>query len=102
MKKGTKTLKLAICIFWVFWHYISSMRQIGSFCPTIVVFLTTLLKTDCLYVHYHLQVQANQKKNCTKKPMLFLASMGKTGLSHDIFFLNSHLGLLRLFRLNEN
>ena len=27
-----------------------------------------------------------QKKNCTKKPMVFLVSMGKTGLSHDIFF----------------
>ena len=26
------------------------------------------------------------QKNCTKKPMLFLASMGKTGLCHDIFF----------------
>ena len=37
-------------------------------------------------LHYHLQVQANSKKNCTKKPMLFLASMGKTGLTHDIFF----------------
>ena len=36
--------------------------------------------------HYHLQVQANSKKKCTKKPMLFLASMGETGLSHDIFF----------------
>ena len=36
--------------------------------------------------HYHLQVEANSKKNCTKKPMLFLASMGKTGLTHDIFF----------------
>ena len=36
--------------------------------------------------HYHLQVQANSKKNCTKKQMLFLVSMGKTGLSHDIFF----------------
>ena len=27
-----------------------------------------------------------QKKNGTKKPMLFLISMGKMGLSHDIFF----------------
>ena len=26
------------------------------------------------------------KKNCTKKTTLFLASMGETGLSHDIFF----------------
>ena len=30
-----------------------------------------------------------QKKNCTKKPMLFLASMGKTGLCHDIVFIFS-------------
>ena len=36
--------------------------------------------------HYHLQVEANSKKNCTKKPMLFLAALGKTGSSHDIFF----------------
>ena len=36
--------------------------------------------------HYHLQVQANPKRNCTKKPMLFLASMGETGLTHDFFF----------------
>ena len=86
MKKGTKRLKLAICIFWVFWHYISSMRQIGSFCPTIVVFLRTLSKTDCLYVHYHLQVQANPKKIVQKKTMLFLASMGETGLTHYICF----------------
>ena len=51
---------------------------------------------SCLWVHtysqhYHLEVQANTKK-LYKKPMLFLASMGETGLSHDIF-LNSHLGL---------
>ena len=26
------------------------------------------------------------QKNCTKIPMLFLASMGETGLTHDIFF----------------
>ena len=41
----------------------------------------------CSYflIHYHLEVQANPKKNCTKKPMLFLASIGETGLSHDIF-----------------
>ena len=35
--------------------------------------------------HYHLQVQANPKK-LYKKTMLFLASMGETGLTHDIFF----------------
>jgi hypothetical protein len=38
------------------------------------------------YRHYHLEVQANPKTNGTKNPMLFLASMGKTELSHDIFF----------------
>ena len=36
--------------------------------------------------HYHLEVQANPKKNGTKNPMLFFASMGETGLCHDIFF----------------
>ena len=39
-----------------------------------------------LFEHYHLQVKANPQKNGTKKPMLFLASIGKTGLSHDILF----------------
>ena len=33
--------------------------------------------------HYH---QANPPKNCTKESMLFLVSMGETGLSYDIFF----------------
>ena len=37
-------------------------------------------------IHYNLEVQANTKKNGTKKPMLFLASMGETALSHDLFF----------------
>jgi hypothetical protein len=37
-------------------------------------------------IHYHLEVQANHSKNATKKTMLILASMGETGLSHDIFF----------------
>ena len=36
--------------------------------------------------HYHLEVQANTKKSYKKKPMLFLASMGETGWTHDIFF----------------
>ena len=40
----------------------------------------------CPDKHYHLQVQANPQKNCTKNQMLFLASKGETGLSHDIFF----------------
>ena len=39
-----------------------------------------------VHTHYHLEVQANPKKIVQKKPMLFLASMGKTGLSHDVFF----------------
>ena len=38
------------------------------------------------HIHCHLEVQANSKKKYPKKPMLFLVSMGKTGLSHDIFF----------------
>ena len=42
--------------------------------------------------HYHLKVQANPPKNGTKKPMLFLASMGETGLSHDISFSKFSLG----------
>ena len=38
-------------------------------------------------VHYHLQVQANPKKKLyKKKTMLFLASIGELGLTHDIFF----------------
>ena len=53
-----------------------------------------------LLKHYHLEVQANPPKKWHKKPMLFLASMGETGISHYIFF-NSHLGLLRLLRLKE-
>ena len=40
-------------------------------------------------------------KNCTKKGMLFLASMGETGLTHDIFFCNSNLGLSRSLRPKE-
>ena len=36
--------------------------------------------------HYHLEVQANPQKMAQKNPMLFLASMGEMGLSHDIFF----------------
>ncbi len=35
-------------------------------------------------VHYHLEVKANPKK-WYKKKMLFLVSIGKTGLFHDIF-----------------
>ena len=50
--------------------------------------------------HYHLKVQANPK-NMQKIPMLFFASMGETGLRHDIF-LNSHLDLSRPLRSNDN
>ena len=49
------------------------------------------------YKHYHLEVQANPQKMAQKKTML---SMGETGLSHDIFFLNSQLGL-RSLRSND-
>ena len=38
-----------------------------------------------MHKHYHLEVQANPKE-IAQKTMLFLASMGETGLSHDIFF----------------
>ena len=51
--------------------------------------------------HHHLQVQANSKKIAEKKGMLFLVSMGETGLCHDIFF-NSHLSLSRSLRSNGN
>ena len=37
-------------------------------------------------LHYHIELQANSKKIAQKTPMLFLASMGETGLSHDFFF----------------
>ena len=36
-------------------------------------------------LHYHLQVQANPKKIAQKKECYFLASLGETGLCHDIF-----------------
>ena len=39
-----------------------------------------------IHAHYHLQVQANPKKIVQKKTMLFSASMGEMGLTHDIFF----------------
>ena len=63
----------------------------------IIQFLTLNQKNT---PHYHLQVQAKPKKIAQKKTLLFLASMGETGLCHDIFFLNSHLGLLRSLRIN--
>ena len=40
-------------------------------------------------------------KQWHKKTMLFLASMGETGLSHDISFSNSQLGLSRSLRSND-
>ena len=36
--------------------------------------------------HYHLEVRDNPKKIVQKNTILFLASMGETGLSHEIFF----------------
>ena len=44
------------------------------------------LAQEISMVHYHLQVEPNPKKKCTIKPTLFSVSMGKTGLTHDIFF----------------
>ena len=41
------------------------------------------------------------QKKWHKKPMLFLASMGEMGLSHDIFF-DFHLGLMRWLRSNDD
>ena len=35
--------------------------------------------------HYHLEIQANPQKMAQKDDAI-LASMGETGLSHDIFF----------------
>ena len=49
------------------------------------VILLTVLPKELHDVHYHLEVQANPNK-IVQKTMLFLASMGKTGLTHDIFF----------------
>ena len=64
-------------------------------------YLLSYLFTYCTYVNQRsvstLSPTSPDKpqKNCTKKGMLFLASMGETGLYHDIFFLNSQLGLSR-------
>ena len=52
------------------------------------------LQTDCLLrfqgpassLHYNLEVQAKPKKKAKKRPMLFVAFMVDTGLSHDIYF----------------
>ena len=59
--------------------------------PKIKLFQTSCALLHAVVVrlqlkHYHLEVQANPQKMAQKKPMLFLASMGETGLSHDIFF----------------
>ena len=61
-------------------------KQVGFFFQIFVPFSENLKSSVPNTSHYHLEVQANSKKNCPKKPMLFLVSMGKTGLSHDIFF----------------
>ena len=50
--------------------------------------------------HYHLVLQANSKKNCTKNKCYFLHLWEKRDYPMT-FFLNSHLGLLRLLRLNN-
>ena len=53
-----------------------------------------------LTAHYHLEVQANPPKNCTKKQMLFLASMGETRLTNDIFF-DFSLGPFKVVEADE-
>ena len=61
-------LQLCNSNFWVMAHGVSSS------------ILSVLISK-----HYHLEVQKTKKKNGTKNPMISLASMGKTGLSNDIF-----------------
>ena len=105
------------------WFFLSitekkSCQMLQKMCSLILIFL-------CKSYVYHFQIltynfssqrysQVNfclsfalsptspgySEKNCTKKPMLFLASMGETELTHDIF-LNSHLGLSRSLRPKE-
>ena len=53
--------------------------------------LLFVLKPSDFMLHYHLEVQANPPK-IAQKMMLFLASMGEMGLSHDIFFKYYSLG----------
>ena len=62
------------------------LRYFAPLCPELAYFADFFPETELFHNHYHLQVQANPQKNCTKKPMLFLASLGETGLTHDIFF----------------
>jgi hypothetical protein len=47
-----------------------------------MIFLKMFLYT----LHYHLEVQVNPKEIGQKKPRLLLASMGETGLFHNIYF----------------
>ena len=82
--------------------FFGNNSRVESYCQTIHDQLSNLVYNGSLSVcslfrnpttqeknnlieHYHLQVQANPKK-MAQKTMLFLASMGKTGLTHDIFF----------------
>ena len=44
-------------------------------------------------MHYHLEVQANPKKMAQKEPMLFLASMGETGLPREILRLRPRVSV---------
>ena len=62
--------------------------------------LTHLLDLDFIPEHYHLQLKGNSKKMAQKKQMLFLAALGKTGLSHDIFFKFS-VGPFELFEVES-
>ena len=63
------------------WYVVMVTKLLG--------YLINVFSMQCSFQHdlkhYHLEVQANPK-NGTKKPILFLASMGETGLSYDIFF----------------
>ena len=70
--------------FFAFLQKITTTETSHFLSPNGQDYLLTIMVRYTL--HYHLQVQANHKK-MYKKTMLFLASMGETGLTHDIFFL---------------
>ena len=54
------------------------------------------------YVHYHLQVHPNPKKKLYKKTDAIFSIYGKYRINPWHFFFNSHLGLSRSLRSNEN
>ena len=51
--------------------------------------------------HYHLELQANPKKIVQKTDAIF-SIYGRNGIIPWHFFFNSHLGLSRLLRSNDN